>query len=125
MKVEVKPLEGIYLGSEFIEFLGGVDGSIKPIIYGKDAFKIQEDELYKLLEINNKGDIDDSENGYSYAFKNISVGIYRESTLENINDMIEEMKSNNVDIENSEELEIEKKQASYWATIGIGCRNYY
>lgn len=110
---------------EFIEFLSGIDGEIQPIIYGTLAFKILADELYMLLSHKNMGEIDDSENGYSYAFKNISVGIYRESIPSSINEMIEEMKNEGIDTENNENIEIEKKKALNWCTLGIGCINYY
>lgn len=65
--------------AEFIEFLGGTDGALQPTIYGVPAFGTDADGLYKLLAEKNGGDINDSENGYSYAFLNISVGVYRES----------------------------------------------
>ncbi len=65
--------------AEFIEFLGGTDGALQPTIYGVTAFGTDADGLYKLLAEKNGGDINDSENGYSYAFLNISVGVYRES----------------------------------------------
>lgn len=110
---------------EFIEFLGGVEGSLKPVIFNISAFDINADVLVEILKSNNDGDINDEEQGYSYAFLNISVGIYRESTPTNILEMIEEMKANGVSIEDNEDLEFEKKKAEHWATIGIGVDGYY
>ena len=110
---------------EFIEFLGGVEGSLKPVIFNISAFDINADALVEILKSNNDGDINDEEQGYSYAFLNISVGIYRESTPTNILEMIEEMKANGVSIEDNEDLEFEKKKAEHWATIGIGVDGYY
>jgi len=61
---------------EFIEFLAGTKGKLKPEIYGASAFDTDASVLYELLKDKNNGDIDDNENGYSYRFLNISVGVY-------------------------------------------------
>lgn len=106
---------------EFIEFLGGIDGALQPELYGVKVFEIEADELKKILKEQNAGDIDDSENGYSYAFLNLSIGVYRERIPEDI----EEMKADGIDIENNEDLEEEKKMARHWATIGVGTKGYY
>lgn len=81
---------------EFIEFLGGIDGALQPEIYGVSAFASAADDLTALLMRENNGEIDDSEQGYSYCFLNISVGIYRGI-----------------------------RQAEHWDTIGIGVTGYY
>ncbi|MGL5694702.1 MAG: hypothetical protein ACRCXA_11535 [Peptostreptococcaceae bacterium] len=39
--------------------------------------------------------------------------------------MIEEIKNDGSEVENNEDLEIEKKKALYWSTLGIGCSDYY
>lgn len=109
---------------EFIEFLGGIDGNVQPKIYEKYAFKTKADDLFNILCQNNCGDIDDNENGYSYSFLNISVGIYRSSTPENVQEMITEAEENGEPME-TEEIEYEMKQANYWSTIGIGTEAYY
>ena len=57
---------------EFIEFLGSIDGELQPIIYDVPAFQSKADTLYNILREENRGDIDDSEDGYSYGFLNIS-----------------------------------------------------
>ena len=110
---------------EFIEFLGGIEGSLKPTIYNISAFDINADTLVEILKRNNDGDIDYEEQGYSYVFLNISVGIYRESIPTNILEMIEEMKADGVSIEDNEDLKFEKKKAEHWAAIGIGVDGYY
>ncbi len=109
---------------EFIEFLGGHDGKIQPTIYGKYVFKTKADDLYNILCQNNHGDIDDNENGYSYGFLNICIGVYRSSIPENVQEMIAEAEENGEPM-NAEEIEYEMKQANYWATIGIGVEGYY
>ena len=111
--------------AEFIEFSGGIDGQIQPQIYGISAFTAEADELYEILKTHNYGEIKDTENGYSYDFCNISIGVYRESIPEDIEEMIEEMKSDGIDTENNEDLEFEKRKARHWATIGFGRKGYY
>lgn len=69
---------------EFIEFLCGVDGMLKPTIYGISAFETQANDLFEVLKEQNNGIIDDTERGYSYQFQNISVGVYREAVPEEI-----------------------------------------
>ena len=53
---------------EFIEFLGGLEGRLQPIIYGLPAFQTGAGELIEELTRCNDGPVDDSEQGYSYAF---------------------------------------------------------
>lgn len=75
---------------EFIEFLGGIDGILHPWIYGVSAFDTHADELIKILEQKNDGVVDDSEQGYSLAFLNISVGVYRELRPSDVDEMMRE-----------------------------------
>lgn len=110
---------------EFIEFLGGVDGSLRPTIYGFSVYDNSADELTALLRQKNDGEVDDHENGYSYAFLNISVGVYREARPEDIAEMIEEMKADGIPTEDNEDLAADIKRANHWATIGIGVAGYY
>lgn len=109
---------------EYIEFLGGIDGMLQPVIYGMKAFECQADELYHSL-IMNDGDIVDNENGYSYTFMNISVGLYRENIPQDIEELICDMKADGIEIEGNENLELEKKMAYHWSTLGIGRKDYY
>ncbi len=110
---------------EFIEFLGGVDGSLRPMIYGVSAFDTPADELAELLKQKNNGEIDDSEQRYSYSFLNISVGIYREIRTSDVLEMLEEMKANGIPAENNVDLEADKRRAEHWSAIGIGAAGYY
>lgn len=48
----------------FVEFLGGVDGKLKPVIYGVSAFDINAVELVEVLKTNNSEEICEDENGY-------------------------------------------------------------
>lgn len=110
--------------AEFIEFLGGTDAALQPSIYGVPAFKTGANELYGILAEKNGGGIDDSENGCSYAFLNISVGVYRESIPENVEKMIAEAESEGFPM-SAEDIAAERKKAEFWATIGIGIAGYY
>ena len=110
---------------EFIEFLGGIDGSVHPVIYGISAFDAPADELTGLLRQRNNGEIDDSEDGYSFAFWNISVGVYRELRPSDVMEMIEEMKADGIPTEGNEDVARELRKANHWATIGAGIAGYY
>ena len=110
--------------AEFIEFLCGVDGILKPIIYGISAFETQANDLLAVLKEENNGVIGDNEKGYSYQFHNISVGVYREAVPEEIKEMIEEAASFGTPMSENE-IEDEMKRADHWATIGVGIAGYY
>lgn len=113
---------------KFIEFLGGIDGTLKPLIYGVSAFEAEADELAHLLKTHNgidiDNDIDDLEHGYGYGFRTISVGIYRTQTPDGIEEMIEEAAEDGDELD-EEELSFEQRKAMHWATLGIGIKNYY
>ncbi len=116
-----------YDGNEkvkFIEFMGGIDGELHPVIYGVSAFEVTADELFEILKEKNNGEIDDSENGYSYGFLNISVGVYRTRIPDDIEDMIEDAEEEGEELD-EEDIEYERRKAEHWATIGIGVENYY
>ena len=109
---------------EFIEFLGGADGMLKPIIYGISAFETQANHLFEVLKKQNNGVVGDHENGYSYQFENISVGIYREAVPQEVEEMIEEAANFGNPMSNAE-IQHEMKRSNYWATIGVGIAGYY
>ena len=110
---------------EFIEFLSGVDGSLRPMIYGVSVYDTPADELTALLRQKNDGEVDDSEEGYSYAFLNISVGVYREIRPQDVAEMIEEMKADGIPTDDNVDLAADIRRANHWATIGIGVAGYY
>lgn len=108
---------------EFIEFLGGIEGGLKPYIYGISAFESDANEVILVLRERNNGVIINDENGYSYGFRNISVGIYRTATLESVQQDIEDMKADGEYCQ--EYIDEEMIKANHWATIGIGIAGYY
>ena len=109
---------------EFIEFLCGIDGMLKPAIYGISAFEARANDLIEVLKKQNNGVIGDTENGYSYQFQNISVGVYREAIPEEVEEMIEEAISFGNPM-TDDEIRYEIKRANHWATIGVGIAGYY
>ena len=80
---------------EFIEFLGGHDGDLKPYIYGMSAFDTKREELVRILSEHNDVAVDDGEEDF-YSFHGISVGVWAENDDDD-----------------------------YWMTIGIGVKEYY
>lgn len=109
---------------EFIEFLGGTEGKIQPELFGSDPFSMQADELYRILAEHNDGEIDDPENGCSYAFKELSIGIYRDTVPEDVLEMIEEAKESGEPL-SEDDINEEMHKANHWATIGLGVKGYY
>ena len=110
---------------KFIECLAGIDGDIQPEIYGIPAFETEAEEVLKVLERENNGPVDDSENGYSYAFLNIGVGVYREVTPEAVEEMVRELMNVELTALGHIDLERENRRARHWETIGIGDKDYY
>lgn len=109
---------------EFIEFLCGAEGVMKPVIYGISAFEARANDVLAVLKKQNNGAIGDGENGYSYQFHNISVGVYREAVPEEIEQMREEAARLGAPMPDHE-IAYEMKRASHWATIGAGAAGYY
>ena len=110
---------------EFIEFLGGLEGTLQPTVYGLPAFQTGADELIEELTRHNDGPVDDSEQGYSYAFLNISVGVYRSILPQDVQELIAEMEADGIPTLNNPDLERDKLRAEHWETIGIGLSGYY
>ena len=110
---------------EFIEFLGGLEGRLQPTIYGLPAFQTGAGELIEELTRRNDGPVDDREQGYSYAFLNISVGVYRSILPQDVQEMIAEMEADGIPTLNNPNLELDKRRAEHWETSGIGVAGYY
>lgn len=108
----------------FIEFLGGIDGRLHPEIDGADVFSMQADELTAILRQKNGGNGIDNENGYSYAFQNIGVGIYRELIPGDVEELTQEAAKEGNPL-SEEDYHSELSKAIHWATIGLGGRSYY
>ena len=110
---------------EFIEFLGGLEGTLQPTIYGLPAFQTGAGELIEELTRRNDGPVDDREQGYSYAFLNISVGVYRSILPKDVRELIAEMEENGIPTLDDPDVERDRRRAEHWETIGIGLSGYY
>ena len=110
---------------EFIEFLGGADSKLRPDLDGQDVFEADADELLALLSERNGPDINDDEAQYGYALRNLSIGLYREITPDDVNAMLKEMCNMDLTQMGGLDIEDEKKKAYHWGTLGIGRKNYY
>ena len=110
---------------EFVEFLAGPEGSLRPDLYGWDVFAADADELYALLAERNGPDIDDGEAPYGCALRRLSIGLYREIAPDDVTAMLKEMC--NMDLTQLGGLDIgaEKEKAHHWGCVGIGKKNYY
>ena len=110
---------------EFIEFLGGVDGFLNPVIYGVSAFDAPAYELTELLRQKSNGEVNDTERGHSLEFPSIGVGVYREILPSDVAETIEEMKADGISVENNEDIAKDIRRADHLSTIGIGVADYY
>lgn len=99
-------------------------GSSQPVIYGFQVFQEEADELYHVLEKNNSGEVVDKEDGYSYAFPNIGIGVYRESIPSNVVELIQELQKTGIDITDHPNIKEEQLKAMHWATISVVPLNY-
>ena len=109
----------------FIEVsCGDPKSSVTATIYGEEITKNGADRILQILTEKNHGEME-NENGYSYTFFNLSVGVYREVTPDDYKELIEEMKVNGDPVEGNPDLEADFWKSTHWATIGIGTNNYY
>jgi hypothetical protein len=106
--------------TEFIEFLGGIDGNLKPQIYGISVFDTVFDIVYATLWENNGREYMDIENGHCHVFDKIGIRIYREFTHKDFEKNLREMKAEGIPFENYVDYEADKRKAFHWDTIGIG-----
>jgi hypothetical protein len=110
----------------FIEFIyGPYPEKTELQIYGINPFAIGADNLIQLLSNKNDGEIDDSEAGYCYAFLNISVGVWRQATEQNIQESIDNARLNGSNEDQIRQLMEELESVKNFWTIGIGKTGYY
>lgn len=109
---------------EYMEFLGGTDGKLNPVIFGVSVFDSDSEMLLAVLKKENNGIFCDRERGYSYQFLNISVGVYREAVPEEVAELVKEAAENGKPL-SSEEIAYEMKRANRFSTVGIGVEGYF
>lgn len=111
---------------EFIEFINGPSlEKIQLRVYGIDPFKIEANELIEILSDYNSGKIDETEAPHSYAFENISVGIWRQSVPSDLEEWISEKKLDNTYEIDKSWIDEELERSKHFWTIGIGRKGYY
>ena len=110
---------------EFIEFYSGIDGKLKPTIYGVPVFQTKASELTAIIAEHDESGITYADNASEIAFENISVGVYRDITPDNVASMKAEMIAEGVLDENDEDYLYDVERSQYWSTIGIGVEGYY
>lgn len=108
---------------EFIDVQGGPDGTLQAVLDGVEVFQADPDAVYELLKGKNAGGAEENENGYSYRFLDLSVGLFRESIPKNVDEMIEEARADGHPL-SIEDIEYEKRR-THWAAIGVGVKDYY
>lgn len=106
----------------FIEIFGPFCQYIEPEMYGVKPFAQSSEQLLRILTEQNNGKLDDTEAPYCYAFPNISVGVWKEVTE---NDMIDEIKAARESGEYEQWMDDDLKRAKHFWTIGIGEKGYY
>jgi hypothetical protein len=108
---------------EFIEFLGGIDGTLQPELYGKSVFHTTADEVLELL--GSHGSPVDEDGGYTVVVPEVSLGLYREITPGDVEEMVRELMNVELTALGHIDLESENRRANHWGTIGIGKKDYY
>ena len=111
---------------DFIECNAPYCKKAKPIIFGKEPFSSLAEDLVSLLAEKNNGATDKENNGeFSYRFIEISVGIYREMTPQDMIESIEEAKQDGCYEDIKEWLEADLEKSKHFHSIGIGTEDYY
>jgi len=116
-------------GAGFLQFIESINGpylqKTEISIYGVNPFQVEADELLNILSEKNRGPVDDSEAGYCYAFLNISVGVWRQLTEEDIEEEMESIKAEGDYEENADMLIEDLEKSKFFWTIGVGVEGYY
>lgn len=110
---------------EYIEFLGGIDGDLQPVIFDCSVFDADADALAEVLRQKNGDEMTDVDGGYTLSFHQLSIGLYRETRPSDVLEMMEEMKALGIPTEDNEDVAEEMRRASHWAAIGAGISGYY
>ena len=122
LRVDLDDAENI----EFIEFTyGPYPEKIEIELYVINPFKEESLNLIELLDSNNNGEIDITEEPYCYLFKESSIGVFRDACEEDVDEMITEMKEMGAYLEHEDWILQDKEKAKYFWMIGLGKKNYY
>lgn len=106
------------------EFLGGIDGVLRPTLDGLSVFDADADTLTALLRERSGGAVIDAERGYSYQFPPLGIGLYREAIPEEVAAMLEEAARDGAPL-SPEDIAYERRRAEHWATFALAGADYY
>ncbi len=110
---------------ECIEFLGGADSTLQPKLFGIYPLRADADTVYQLLHGQNGDDIDASQAEYRYAFCTLGISLYRDSTPQDVENLIQEVRDSGREPNTDEDVALERWQASHWSALGVGKPGYY
>ena len=94
------------------------------VIYGTDVFGTGADKLHGILAAENGTDIDEPEEGHSYTFNEIRVSLWRETSPQDVEEMIEEAENDGEPM-TEDDIEDERQRAAHFDTIGVFAPGYY
>jgi hypothetical protein len=110
----------------YIEFLyGPFPERTELCIYDVNPFTIGAEKLVGILSKQNSGEVDLTEAEFSYAFLNISVGIWRQFTQKDVEQSIAELKSTGKYEFNKSSIENDLENSRNFWTIGLAVADYY
>lgn len=100
--------------------------TIQPVIYTIDPFSMGYNELVDLLKEKNQGEVNSVDPEHEYEFVDISVSVWRESTLDEVEDSVQELKYEQNYLDEKQDLyKKDADKAKYISSIGIGTTNYF
>ncbi len=108
---------------EFIEFCASNTLSVE--IFGINPFKLLANDLVHLLKEKNGPVFNKRDAPFTYNFKSISIGIFRESSEDEILESIEASKADGTYEADKVWLHEDLEKFKYFQTIGIGVKGYY
>ncbi|MBS1520493.1 MAG: hypothetical protein JST50_05825 [Bacteroidetes bacterium] len=112
--------------AEFIEFIYGPFPERTVLsIYGINPFTIGAEKLVEVLTEHNDGEVDLTEAELAYVFLEISVGIWRQFTQQDVEEGIAQRKLNGTYEFNKSSIEDDLEISKNFGTIGLGVVDYY
>lgn len=111
-------------GVEFMEFFRPENDNYQLSLYGIDPLTLPAAQLTALLAEKDPAGIDDEEAPFSYAYRNLSIGVWREFAEEHVLADIAQMRENGEDAD-ADWVQEDLEKSRYFWTVGIGKPDYY
>ena len=113
-------------GVEFMEFFRPENGDYQLSLYGIDPLALPAAQLIALLAEKDPAGIDDEEAPFSYAYRNLSIGVWRDFAEEHVLADIAQMRENGEDADaDADWVQEDLEKSRYFWTVGIGKPDYY